>query len=160
MVLLLGRLAALKGIRLCPNYLITLNTLTFSDQTLYTAHEIAQMIPLAGLDVYNQLKNQNDWIEVYLPNLSTLPAQDERASLLPPNRRNTWLEAVMRAAPFNFLEQWEMKRKIHQLMEEQGSSPESVFASDICKGHAHLHQGHTQLALNKRLNRLQQEIKV
>ncbi|RPI99896.1 MAG: hypothetical protein EHM39_05740, partial [Chloroflexi bacterium] len=52
MVLAVARVAALRGIRLCPNYLVTEDALVFPDRTLYAAHELTQMIPLFGLDMY------------------------------------------------------------------------------------------------------------
>lgn len=158
MVLLVGRLAALRGIHLCPNYLISLRTLVFPDKTLYTAHEIAQMVPLSGLDVYNLLLKQNDWMYSFLPNAQGVPSLDKSSTTpIHPPLAHPRLEAMLRTAPFTILEHWEMDRKIKQLTQEQGTSPELKFSPDICKGHAHLHQAHTQVALKERLNRLQKE---
>jgi len=156
MVLLVGRWAAMRGVNLCPNYLISLRKLVFPDKTLYTAHEIAQMIPLSGLDVYDLLLKQNDWMFSYLPNARGVPSQDKPSTtLIQPPLAHPRIEAMLRTAPFTFLERWEMDRKIRRLTQEQGVSPESNFSSEICKGHAHLHQAHTQVALKERLTRLQ-----
>lgn len=158
LVLLAGRLAALQGVTLCPNYLVSLRTLDFPDKTLYAAHEIAQMVPLAGLGVYAQLRHENAWVASFLPNASGAPAMPWLASqpALQPMAR--LLEAVFKTTPFTSLERWEMNRKIRKLRREQAASPESDFSADYCKGHAHRHQAHTQVALEKRLNRLQREL--
>jgi hypothetical protein len=158
MVLFVGRVAAMRGIHLCPNYLITMRTLVFPDKNLYSAHEIAQMVPLSGLEVYHLLRKQNDWMLSFLPNAGGTPSQDHAyKSPIQRSLAHPWLEKVLRSAPFTFLERWEMDRKIRQLTQEQGSSPESEFSADICKGHAHLHQARIQVALRERLKSLQQE---
>jgi hypothetical protein len=158
LVLLIGRLAALQGVSLCPNYLVSLRTLDFPDKTLYAAHEIAQMVPLAGLDVYDQIRERNGWVGRFLPNADSLPATPLISS---PSVSHSLvrpvLEAVLRTTPFAHLERWEMHRKIRKLRREQGASPESVFSADYCKGHAHCHQARTQVALGERLNRLGRE---
>src|SRR5512142_725449 len=48
MAVALVRIARLFGDHLCPNLLLSTNALALSDQNLYTAHEIIQMIPLYG----------------------------------------------------------------------------------------------------------------
>lgn len=158
LVMLVRRWASLRGVVLCPNYLISLRNLVFPDRTLYAAHEIAQMVPLAGLQVYESIRRRNSWVSRFLPNAQglppagLLPAQNIQPELLRPS----W-EAILRAAPFIHFELWEMKRKIQRLRLEQAASPESAFSANYCKGHADLHQARTQLALDERLTALWQE---
>ncbi|MGZ9223643.1 MAG: hypothetical protein ACXW4Q_16180, partial [Anaerolineales bacterium] len=66
--LLLARLAKLEGVNLCPNYLVTTNALELKERSLYVAHELAQMIPLAGMKTYREIRRLNLWIHDYLPN--------------------------------------------------------------------------------------------
>ena len=159
LVLLIRHLAALQGVTLCPNYLISLRTLKFIDRTLYTAHEITQMVPLAGLDVYDQIRKQNAWVGRFLPNAKSAPVtpfiSSQRISGTPGRPA---LEAVLRTKPFSIIERWEMSRKIRKLRREQAASPESDFSADWCKGHAHRHQARTQAALDERLDRLQRKL--
>ncbi len=151
-VLLLGRFTSLQGATLCPNYLISLRTLIFPDHTLYAAHEIAQMIPLAGLDVYEDIRRQNSWVQKFLPNANSMPTAPYR---LPHHTRRSLsrptLEAVMVTPPVRWLENWEMERKIYRLQREQQYSPESTFSIDVCKGHLHRHQTQTDQAMEDRL---------
>jgi hypothetical protein len=155
LVILAGRFAARDGIRICPNYIITLNSLRFQDQSLYSAHEIVQMIPVAGMEVYARIRAENSWVESYLPNAQgapikkSLPSRQVVGSLTRPK-----FEAAMRTLPFDWIEHWEMDRKIRQLRLEQGASPESEFSADICKGHVHLHRTNTNRALAIRLEQL------
>lgn len=144
--LLLGRLAALWGVRLCPNYLVSQRALEFTPQNIYVAHELAQMVPLAGLDVYWQIRECNRWVESFLPNAADAPlsahispSADSRAGSAP------WLEALLRTPSIDQLEAWEMQRKIRKLQGENIDNPEAVFSSDCCKGHS---QRHGQKTLN------------
>ena len=115
-VLLAGRLAARQGVVICPNYLISIKHLEFQDRSLYTAHEIAQMVPLAGLNVYACIRERNAWVEDFLPNAGGAPTEPEftlqrKAAAL----RRPAAEAILNAAPFTAIERWEMKRKTQKL---------------------------------------------
>jgi hypothetical protein len=159
LILLVRRLAALQGVTLCPNYLVSLRTLVFGDRSLYTAHEITQMVPLAGLDVYDQIRVQNAWVGRYLPNAHSAPAAPFNSShTISRTLGRPAMEAVLRTKPFSTLERWEMNRKIRRLRCEQAASPESDFSADWCKGHVHRHRERTQAALDERLDQLQRKI--
>jgi len=47
LTILMVRLAARQGIHLCPNYFLSAAKLIFTEQSLYAAHELAQMVPLS-----------------------------------------------------------------------------------------------------------------
>jgi hypothetical protein len=132
--------------------------LAFPDETLYVAHEIKQMVPLAGRRVYDEILRQNAWAARLLPNAHSAPALPLLASqTIPSVLARPGLEAWLRTPPFASLERWEMDRKIRRLRREQADSPESQFSADCCKGHAHRHQERILVALNERLDRLQIE---
>lgn len=155
LVLILRRLALLEGINLCPNYLITRRALHFPDQNLYTAHELAQMIPVSGLDIYEEIRKQNQWVKDYLPNAGGLPAIAKQVLI---NDTHIKIQPVIERLLDNRLtaqlELWEMKRKIRLLSKEQGESPESCFSEDYCKGHANRHGKLTSDAFQARLKGL------
>lgn len=151
-ILLLGRFSSLHGIKLCPNYLVSQHALVFPDRTLYAAHELAQMIPLAGLDMYEVIRKQNPWVLDFLPNAAGAPSTPFlQPQPVPRFLSRPALEAMMRTPPARWLENWEMGRKIPLLRREQSISPESTFSSDVCKGHFHRHQSFTNQALEERL---------
>lgn len=158
LALVVARLALRRGLVLCPNYIVSTRSLSFPDHSLYAAHEVAQMAPIAGLEVYRRLRSRNLWVRDYLPNAQGRP---ENAWIspgeIPPRLSRPRLEAVLQTRPFNSIERWEMQRKIRKLRGEQGDSPESHFSADCCKGHAHRHQARTYVALDERLRQLQQE---
>ena len=152
LALLVARFAKLEGISLCPNYLLTTHALELKEQSLYVAHELAQMIPLSGLDIYRELRRLNAWTDDYLPNASLAPElpegmkQAHEHSIL-----QRVLEAFFRLPFANWFEKWEMDRKIARLTREQSSSLESYFSADVCKGHVDRHGESVVTALAVRL---------
>jgi predicted nucleotidyltransferase len=152
LVLLVARLAKLEGLSLCPNYLVTTNALEFKERSLYVAHEVAQMIPLSGMERYKEIRHLNSWMEEYLPNASGAP--EIPRSVKPVNGLyfpQKVLEIIF-SLPFgSWLERWEMHRKIKKLSYEQSSSFESYFSADVCKGHIDRHGENAVTALAVRL---------
>jgi hypothetical protein len=160
-ILAVARLASLHGIRLCPNYLVTEQALVFEEQTLYAAHELAQMIPLFGMEVYRRIIRMNRWTERFLPNAEGLPPLMDR---IPGgdtiNGMKSAAEAALLKPPGVWFEKWEMERKIRILSYQQSSSPESRFGKDYCKGHKDRHAEHTEQILRERLENLRLEMPV
>ena len=149
--LLVVRFARFEKVSLCPNYLITENALTLADQSLYAAHEMTQMIPLSGMEIYARMRRLNVWTDEYLPNAQGLPKVLNMMKT--PTQFQFLLEFFPRLFPVQLLEQWEMNRKIKKLSREQSSSSESYFSQDVCKGHADRHGGKTERALKIRLQK-------
>jgi hypothetical protein len=155
LVLALGRLAARQGLNLCPNYLVTTRALEFHDQNLYVAHELAQMVPLSGLDIYADIRRRNAWVAEFLPNADgapPMPATIKGAES--PFRLRPVFEAVLRTPPAGWFERWEMDRKVRKLSREQGDSDESAFSADVCKGHDQRHLSRTRQLLDSKVSRL------
>jgi len=152
LILLLARFSRMQGIRLCPNYLVTTNALAFQEKSLYVAHEVAQMIPVSGMEIYQEIRRLNAWIDDYLPNASGVP---ELAQGVQSEEKPFFLKKLMEIV-FNLpigdrLENWEMNRKIKKLSYEQSSSSESYFSADVCKGHIDRHGENVAMALAARL---------
>jgi hypothetical protein len=152
------RLAKLEGVDLCPNYLITTNALALEEHSLYVAHELAQMIPLSGREIYDEMRRLNGWMADYLPN-SLMVAELPKG--VHPVQKPSWtqnvLEFLFRLPFFNWFESWEMKRKINRLSREQSSSIESYFSADICKGHIDRHRQKTEKAVLEKIRQVMLE---
>ena len=152
--LLVARLAKHEGVNLCPNYLITTNALELEDRSLYVAHELAQMIPVSGMEIYEEIHRLNDWIVDYLPNSLKVSEISDFVKLV--QKRpviQKFLEILFRLPLANWFEKWEMDRKIVRLTREQASSFESYFSADVCKGHIDRHGESALTALAVRLQK-------
>ena len=152
--LLIARIAKLEGVSLCPNYLVTTNALELKEQSLYVAHELAQMIPLSDMETYNEVRKQNDWIDQYLPNASGMPELPESTETVKTYFTIQKALESLFCTPFgHWVEKWEMNRKIARLAREQSQSFESYFSADVCKGHIEKHGENVVTALAVRLRR-------
>jgi len=162
LVVLMVHLARRRGITLCPNYLVSENALVFPDQSLYAARELVQMVPLAGLPVYWQMRQRNLWSDRYLPNARGLPPEWQLHSLGRTAAPARLWEALLLTPPGSLFEKWEMDRKIRKLRSQTAwqsgaanfDDSEISFSSDVCKGHFNRHAWRTFQNLNERLKTL------
>lgn len=69
---------------LCCNYFVTLKGLELDDRRLYTAQELAQMVPLYGLEVYDRIRSANQWTADLLPNADGPPSHTRALNPLMP----------------------------------------------------------------------------
>lgn len=154
MILAMDRIASRTGRRahLCPNYIITTTSLELPDQDLFTAQEMARMVPISGLGMYRRFRHKNKWTDVFLPN-----AQNDPWALASKNMENQ----SKATAEFFFnnpisrrIEKWEMKRKIRKLSDMAKDNHETRFSADLCKGHFDSHKHHTLQAFERRIQDL------
>jgi hypothetical protein len=136
--ILLVRLAARRGIHLCPNYFLSERFLHFDEQNLYTAHELTQMVPVTGLDVYREMRRLNSWTANFLPNAAGIPPLDSAPRTVSGRDKvrrfpTAVTESMLRTPPGGWLETWEMKRKIRKF--SRHLDDESAFSANWCKGH-------------------------
>lgn len=147
------RLAVRRNVLLCPNYFVTESAVALPEQNIYTAREIAQMVPLFGHSVYQRLRQKNRWVGQFMPNASGAPPLQWGA--VETEQHTRWpqrlTELTLRTRLGNWLEQWEQRRKIDKLKLQQNGSSESNFSATICKGHFQSHQERTLSAYHHRL---------
>jgi hypothetical protein len=134
----LVRLARLAGDDLCPNYIIADTKLDIDQRDLFTAHELAQMIPLSGVRLYRAMLERNAWAGEYLPVAFREPFALKQAR----SRRfiGRALERALRARLFNRWEVGEMKRLRNKLRPLIGEDAEVVCSPEQCKGHTGRHR--------------------
>jgi hypothetical protein len=150
LIITVVRLAARHNQIVCPNYLLSERALEIPERTLYTAHELAQMIPIAGLPIYRRMRRINAWMASFLPNARSMPrAITTEHSVVRPAR--ALAEAMLSTPAGGWIERWEMERKIHKLAARAASSGEVAFCADWCKGHF---AGHGQRTLEAYAARL------
>ncbi|MHB8630088.1 MAG: hypothetical protein ACYDEO_28290 [Aggregatilineales bacterium] len=137
LVVVIVRLARLRGIHLCPNYVLAQTALAQDQQNLYIAHEITQMIPLAGFEIYESLRAANKWTEELLPNargpfyaeLDVRPHGVGRRV----QKIGEWL---LSGPPGDRLEAWEHRRKLRKFASAaQTPHASALLDSDHVKGH-------------------------
>jgi hypothetical protein len=150
LVLAVVKLAARRGIELCPNFLISTDHLRLSEQNLFTAHEVSQMVPLTRTPWYHAFVNANGWVRNFLPNaLSTASAADER---LDPRSARRVVSRMLSTRLFDPIERWEMERKIRRLRaryEREGGSV--AFSAHECRGHFAAHDARILAAYRERV---------
>jgi hypothetical protein len=155
LAILIVHLARRYGVELCPNYVIAEHRLGLGEPSLYSAHEMAQLIPISGLDMYFRLLERNAWSAGYLPN--TLPRQArvrEPGTALRLGQKV--LEATLSGRMGDAAERRERERKIprlRQVAQQQGGSG-AVYTPELCKGHADDHSARVNRQYVARLTAL------
>jgi len=137
-------------LRLCPNYLLTTSSLDLPERDLYTAHELAQLVPLHGPETYADLLGRNRWYRDHLPNH---PGYVSPIAGLGGGRVRRVIERWARRSAVDRLERWEMDRKVARL---RAATPagEARFDATTCKGHFGGHRQRTLVELSARLDRM------
>jgi hypothetical protein len=144
--ILLVRLGRLRGVEICPNYILAEDSLIQDKQDVFMAHEVVQMVPLYGFRIYEEMRQLNTWVTEYLPNADgTFHATDA-----PPIGR-IWggikdlLEILLGGRLGTWLENWEYRRKMRRF-QTQMQTPHSSAQLDErhVKGHFDDH-GHPAL---------------
>jgi hypothetical protein len=150
LIIALVRAAALADDVVCPNYLLSTRALELQERSLYTAHELVQMVPLAGAPVYEAMRRLNGWSEQFLPNAAPpAPAPD-----LPPGPLRRAAEGLLRTRAAGLVERGEMSRKVRKFTAQHGAGAETAFCADWCKGHFGGHGQRTLDAFAERLRAL------
>lgn len=138
--MVLVRLARLRHIELCPNYLVADDSLELEERTSYTARELAQMVDIVGQETLDAMRFRNSWLLGHLPNAS-LRGPTERLERATADRVRQAVESVLRLGVLDRFERWEMRRKIVRIRgvasrrPEVGRPDESSFSPSVCKGH-------------------------
>lgn len=161
--ILVVRAAAQRKVSLCPNYFLSERALVFNERNLYTAHELAQMVPIAGLDVYREMRRLNQWVAEWLPNATTAPPgpRGTVCSSRPANGHLAGLgEQLLQGRIGARLEQWEMQRKIEKFCKARAADhdgrAEVAFSTDWCKGHFDGHARRVLAAYAERVRTLEE----
>ncbi len=148
-------LARLSGVGLCPNYVLSRTALEQVQTDLYTAHDLAQMVPLAGQAVYTAMRRANRWTDAYLPQAHAAP-RDE-ADLAPRGlaralqRLGEWL---LGGSIGDGLENWERGRKQRKFARQVlAAGPAALLDADHVKGHFVDHRQAVLRAYAERLRR-------
>jgi len=69
----------------CTNYFVSEDHLEIEEKNVFTATELATLLPLSGKEYYEQLLLSNGWIKSYFPNY-----QPRSTEAVPPCIKNRW----------------------------------------------------------------------
>jgi hypothetical protein len=144
------RYARLRGITLCPNYLLSTDALELPHQDLYTAHELLQLVPLCGPATYLQLRVANRWADQFLPNRAVVMRDIPTIGGLA-GRLKVLGEWVLGGSLGESLDDWESRRKIARF---RGVGTPGRFTREVCEGHFGHHRDRVLREWRDRCERL------
>ena len=147
LIVALVRVAALRGVTVCPNYLITESAMELPERDWYTARELLQMRPLAGRDAYARMLALNSWCRDFLPNW-TSTTLDVRPL---PSRPFRIVELALGGRFGAILERFVQSRKLRRFQDAAAGNAETEFSPDVCKGHFDSHRARLGRELTRRL---------
>lgn len=131
------RLVRLRGVVICPNYVLAEDRLEQEQKDLFIAHEIAQMIPVCGQTLYQQFRAANQWADAHLPNAGApFYAVPEQAASGPWGTVKGLLERALGGRLGDHLEAWEYRRKLVRF------APEAQTPGSAAKLDEHRVKGH------------------
>jgi hypothetical protein len=153
LIVQLVRLHRRRGVVICPNWILSEEAIRLERRDLFSARELAQMVPVVGPDVYRRMIEANGWIRELLPNAVGPPHEGHPlAAAGSPVAR--FGEAVLRWSPFDPLERWVERRKTREIRRLDPDSPEVVLDHRQCKGHVDGHGRRISEAYGERLRSL------
>lgn len=115
LVLVAKRLDAMtRKRRICPNFFLSTGALDFNHHSMYIAQELAQMVPLYGLDTYYKIRTQNVWADDFLPNAVGPPQSSGGLSVSVNNMIKTPMEKLYGGLVGTWFEHFESSRKMRR----------------------------------------------
>ena len=152
-IIQLVRLHRLRGIVICPNWVLSEDALELDQRDFFAARELSQMVALAGVELYGRMRARNHWTRRFLPNANASP----RSVPIAPNGRSAISrtgEVVLRTGLGSALERWERFRKSREIARVSPGNPEVVLDRHQCKGHVDRHGQRITAAYAERLRAL------
>lgn len=153
--ILLVRLGRLRGVEICPNFVLAESALTQTKRDIFMAHEVVQIVPLYGHDLYQKFRVANGWVKDHLANAEK-PFYDEAEIRLHGLQASIkrLLEMLLGGLLGDRLEQWEYRRKMQRFAPEMQKQHSSARLDETqVKGHFDDH-GHP--AIQKYFQRLRE----
>lgn len=127
---ILVRLVRFMGRELCPNYVLAEDELLQKRQDIFVAHEIAQMKPIFGLEIYQAILEHNEWAKDYLPNIEAYASEDIADSPI-----KSSLEWIFGGRLGDWLEHWEFSRKSKKFVGAITEKSSALVDAKQVKGH-------------------------
>jgi hypothetical protein len=152
LIIALVRAARFLGDDLCPNYIISARKLDLDQQDLFTAHELAQMVPIYGGVQYRKMIARNAWAFHYLP--AAFRTDSSAVPGIKPGRLRKLAERALTSRLLDGWERWELARLQSKLRPLVGDAAEVICSPQQCKGHTGLHRQWVTERYTQRLSEL------
>jgi hypothetical protein len=143
-----GRIMRPFGDVVCVNLLVSEDALAWDRRDLYTAREMVQMVPIAGMDVYHRLRAANLWTITFLPNAA---APLFEAAIENTQNIQRKIEFPFRGSMGERFEQWAMKFQWNIIARRSNGGGETRLSADVCQGNFHHHRRWTMEKYRARL---------
>lgn len=154
MASLYRRVAQRRGVRICPNFVLSEESLAIRDRNLYTAHELMQMVPVTGHAVYRRMIELNRWAREYLPNLRGQPRATWNGAH-PKHPLTRLAEAALDTPLGGWLDRLERSRLERKMIPRAESLAEVVYSADCCKDHTSPHGQRVLTVFAERLEQVE-----
>jgi len=143
----------------CINYFISTTELEIEEKNIFTAIELATLVPMYGADVYNDLYVANQWIKTYIPNypkrdVANLPAFKKKII-------QKVIESLLNNPFGNYIDNKIIKIFIRFDKKRYGELDEDTFSlafktrKNISKHHPNFFQKRVLESLRKKLEHLE-----
>jgi hypothetical protein len=128
-------------VALCPNYVVSEAALEQQRCDLFIAHELAQMVPIAGLALYREMRTINGWSGEWLPNADGAFYQEPDAAPQGIGLGFQRAAEMIFSTPLgDILEHWEYQRKLRKFAPQtQQPTSSAMIDGDQAKGHFNDH---------------------
>jgi hypothetical protein len=137
------RLGRRFGVEICPNYVLAESALEQDKHDIFMAHEVAQMVPVYWLELYNQFRAANGWVGDHLSNAKGVYFQEPEYA-----PAGVWkifkqtIEGVLGGELGDWFENWEYRRKLRRFAQDMRNPHSSArLDKEHVKGHFNDH-GH------------------
>lgn len=137
------RLARLRGVTVCPNYVLAETAMLQERRDIFLAHEVVQMVPVFGHHIYRRFRSLNQWTDQQLPNAIDpfFPIEENIPTGIWAALKQG-LEALLSGQLGNWLESWEHHRKVRRFaVEMRHAHTAAKLDAEQIKGHFNDH-GH------------------
>ncbi len=137
------RLARLHGATICPNYVLAETAMLQERRDIFMAHEVAQMVPVFGNEMYKRFRSVNGWSDQQLPNAKDpfFPIKEIVPAGMWAALKNG-LEHLFGGQFGTWLEDWEHQRKVRRFTAEKHyPHAAAIIDAEQIKGHFNDH-GH------------------
>ncbi len=129
---------------LCPNFFVGEGNFRFEPENYYQAREFAQMLPVYGKEVYENILEQNRWVYGRFPNFSPRRSAVE---VKPFAILKRFLEILARLLPESYLRTLQLRR----FLRRGHRMDEVVVGDEIFKAHVSGHGLRIQEEYERRL---------